>query len=91
MCIRDRGYAPDQTVAYGENVSLPMDGFSKEGKTFIGWSLTANDIGSTVQSLRSGFSYVNMYKTETKYFDSPQDVTPVSYTHLMATIIFCIP
>lgn len=69
------GYAPDQTVAYGENVSLPMDGFSKEGKTFIGWSLTANDIGSTVQSLRSGFSYVNMYKTETKYFDSPQDVT----------------
>ena len=52
-----------------------MDEFSKEGKTFIGWSLTANDIGSAVQSLRSGFSYVNMYKTETKYFDSPQDIT----------------
>ena len=69
------GDAPNQTVAYGENVSLPMDEFSKEGKTFIGWSLTANDIGSEVQSLRSGFSYVNMYKTETKYFDSPQDIT----------------
>lgn len=69
------GDAPNQTVAYGENVSLPMDEFSKEGKTFIGWSLTANDIGSAVQSLRSGFSYVNMYKTETKYFDSPQDIT----------------
>lgn len=49
------GDAPNQTVAYGENVSLPMDEFSKEGKTFIGWSLTANDIGSAVQSLRSGF------------------------------------
>lgn len=66
----------DKDVSYGTNISLPAGSSApyKNNKTFIGWSTVKNDVTTSIQSLRAGFSYVNMYDTKTKYMSPPSDI-----------------
>lgn len=64
----------DITADYGSDVPLPADPV-KGDKSFVGWSVAKDDISTSIQSLKAGFSYVNARKTETEYYKEPSDIT----------------